>query len=191
MAEVLTSFTTPVRDDFGSYYARAVGRPASDHQWEGWIEFVPADGGGGVLVSPIESRQPERQHLAYWATGLTPVYLEGALRRARHPPTVRVPIIDEPISDRPAEPRGASAGTDRTQPPPPAGHHRVLQPRRRYGRDAPVGRAARRLHRRRGRENAVPALPLTVDASTHEHPRALVCVRGCVARAPVSASSSR
>jgi hypothetical protein len=30
------------------------------------------------------------------------VYLEGALRRARHPLTVRVPIIDEPISDRPA-----------------------------------------------------------------------------------------
>jgi hypothetical protein len=102
MAEVLTSFTSPVRDDFGSYYARAVGRSASDHRWEGWIEFVPADGGGDVLVSPIESRQPERQHLAYWATGLTPVYLEGALRRARHPLTVRVPIIDEPISDRPA-----------------------------------------------------------------------------------------
>ena len=102
MAEVLASFTTPVRDDFGSYYARAVGRAAPDHRWEGWIEFVPADGGGDVLVSPIESRQPERQHLAYWATGLTPVYLEGALRRARNPLTLRIPIMDEPISDQPA-----------------------------------------------------------------------------------------
>jgi hypothetical protein len=102
MVEVLASFTAPVRDDFGLYYARAIGRPAPDHQWEGWIEFVPADGGGEVLVSPVESRQPERQHLAYWASGLTPVYLEGALRRARNPLTVRVPVIDEPISDRPA-----------------------------------------------------------------------------------------
>jgi len=102
MAEVLTSFAEPVRDDAGSYYARAVGRAAPDHMWEGWIEFVPADGGGGVLVSPIESRQPERLHLAYWATGLTPVYLEGALRRARNPLTIRVPVMDEPVSDQPA-----------------------------------------------------------------------------------------
>jgi hypothetical protein len=102
MAEVLTTFTTPVRDQFGEYFARAVGRPAADHRWEAWIEFVPADGGGDVLVGPIESRQPERVHLAYWATGLTHVYLEGALARARHPITVRVPVIDEPFSDHPA-----------------------------------------------------------------------------------------
>ena len=102
MAEVLTSFPTPVRDDLGTYYARAVGRLASDKMWEGWIEFVSADGGADVLVSGIESRQPEREHLAYWATGLTHVYLEGALSRARKPLTVRVPVIDEPISDQPA-----------------------------------------------------------------------------------------
>lgn len=105
MAEVLTSFSAPVRDDFGLYYARAVGRHGTDHMWEGWIEFVPADGGGDVLVSEVESRQPERDHLIYWATGLTPVYLEGALRRARKPVTVRVPVIDEPISDQPAQRR--------------------------------------------------------------------------------------
>ena len=102
MAEVLTSFTTPVRDHFGTYYARAVGRQASDHMWESWIEFVPIDGGSDVLVSEIESRQPERQHLVYWATGLTHVYLEGALGRARKPVTIRVPVMDEPISDQPA-----------------------------------------------------------------------------------------
>ena len=46
--------------------------------WEGWLEFVPIDGGlGDVLVSSVESRQPEREHLAYWATGLTPVYSGG------------------------------------------------------------------------------------------------------------------
>lgn len=102
MAEVLASFATPVSDNLGSYYARAVGRPAPDNMWEGWIEFVPVDGGSDVLVSGVESRQPEHQHLVYWATGLTNVYLEGALNRARKPHTVRVPVIDEPISDRPA-----------------------------------------------------------------------------------------
>jgi hypothetical protein len=102
MAEVFASFSTPVSDGLGSYYARAVGRLAPDHMWEGWIEFVPVNGGGDVLVSAAESRQPEREHLEYWATGLTHVYLEGALRRARKPLTVRVPVIDEPISDQPA-----------------------------------------------------------------------------------------
>jgi len=102
MAEVLASFATPVRDDYGSYYARAVGRAASDHMWEGWIEFVPVGGGSDVLVSEIESRQPERLHLVYWAGGLSQVYLEGALHRARKPLTVRVPVIDEPVSDHPA-----------------------------------------------------------------------------------------
>lgn len=105
MAEVLASFASPVRDESGSYYARAVGRHAEDGMWEGWIEFVPVDGGSNVLVSRVESRQPEHQHLTYWATGLTQVYLEGALNRARKPLTVRVPVIDEPVSDRPASRR--------------------------------------------------------------------------------------
>jgi hypothetical protein len=73
--------------------------------WEGWIEFVPADGGSDVLVTPVESRQPERQHLVYWATGLSHVYMEGALKRARNPVTIRVPIVDEPVSDKPASRR--------------------------------------------------------------------------------------
>ena len=105
MAEVLGSFSTPVTDEFGSYYPRAVGRHAPDDMWEGWIEFLPTDGGGDVLVTPVESRQPERQHLVYWATGLSQVYMEGALHRARNPITVRVPIIDEPVSDQPARRR--------------------------------------------------------------------------------------
>jgi hypothetical protein len=102
MAEVFASFAGPVNDELGSYYARAVGRHAPDNMWEGWIEFVPAGGRGDVLITGVETRQPAREHLAYWATGLTEVYLEGALSRARNPPTVRVPVLDEPISDRPA-----------------------------------------------------------------------------------------
>ena len=85
MAEVLVSFDQPVRDELGEYHARAVGRLADDGMWEGWVEFTPIDGTTEVLVTGVESTQPERAHLEYWATGLTPVFLEGALARARRP----------------------------------------------------------------------------------------------------------
>ena len=102
MAEVLVSFETPISDELGSYHARAIGRRGDDNMWEGWLEFVPVDGAGDVLVTPVESTQPEREHLIYWATGLSPVYLEGALHRAREPLTVRVRPAERPISSAPA-----------------------------------------------------------------------------------------
>lgn len=102
MAEVLVSYEQPVRDTGGVFHARAVGRRANDGMWEGWLEFVPIDGDGEVLVTAAESRQPERGHLEYWATGLTPVYLEGALQRARRPITVRVSVTETPASASPA-----------------------------------------------------------------------------------------
>src|SRR5687768_10769136 len=102
MAEVLVSFETPVADELGTYDARAVGRLAEDGMWEGWLEFGPVDGSDAVLVGPVESRQPEHEHLVYWATGLTPVFLEGALHRARNPLTVHVRPAVVPASDAPA-----------------------------------------------------------------------------------------
>lgn len=101
MAEVLVSFDRPVRDDGGEYHARAVGRFADDGMWEGWIEFTAIDGSSEVLVTGVESRQPEHEHLVYWATGLSPVFLEGALQRARHPHTVRVRPVEVPNSAAP------------------------------------------------------------------------------------------
>jgi len=103
MAEILRTFDEPVRDQSGSYYARVVGRLAADRMWEGWLEFISEDATQPEpLTTAIESRQPERDHLEYWASGLTPVYAEGALSRARRPVTVRTRIIEEPLSDRPA-----------------------------------------------------------------------------------------
>ena len=101
MAEVLVSFEQPIRDDHGEYHARAVGRPADDGMWEGWIEFTAVDGTSEVHVTGVESRQPEREHLQYWATGLTPIFLEGALHRARRPVTVRVRPVEVPNSTAP------------------------------------------------------------------------------------------
>jgi hypothetical protein len=100
MAEVLVDFETPVIHGNDSYRARAVGRPAG-RMWEGWLEFIPRQP-GDVVVSGVESTQPERDHLIYWATGLTPIYLQGALVRALKPVTVRVRVIEEPLSAAPA-----------------------------------------------------------------------------------------
>ena len=117
MAEVLATYDAPVSDDTGAYRARVVGRPAEDHMWEGWIEFVPIDSSDtDTVIGSVESRQPNRQDLVYWATGLTPVYFEGALRRAKSPLTVQVRAAEVPESDTPA-PRAVRVV--HAGPPPP------------------------------------------------------------------------
>jgi hypothetical protein len=102
MSETLVTFNDPVTDAHGTYTARAIGRQAPDRMWEGWIEFLPLGGNGDVIVSGVESRQPEREHLTYWATGLSHVYLEGALQRARTPLRVHVRAETPPVSAAPA-----------------------------------------------------------------------------------------
>ncbi len=58
MAEVLAQFADPVADDDGHRYrAQACGAPMPDGLWEGWIEFVPLNGGTPVR-SPRETTQP-------------------------------------------------------------------------------------------------------------------------------------
>jgi hypothetical protein len=42
----------------------------------GWFEFLAHDG-SAVLRSERETTQPTVADLEYWATGITPVYLEG------------------------------------------------------------------------------------------------------------------
>jgi len=82
MAEILVRYRTPVTDSDGlQYEARAYGAPIDHVLWEGWIEFVPI-GGGPMLCTSRETTQPNRTDTEYWATGLTQVYLEGALIRA-------------------------------------------------------------------------------------------------------------
>ena len=107
MAETLLQYHETLTGPEGKTYAvRACGRPAPDGGWEGWIEFVPADG-SPVLRSRRETRQPNRVDLVYWATGLTLVYLEGSLDRTLNPPHPGAPeILSGPAYDGPApEPR--------------------------------------------------------------------------------------
>jgi hypothetical protein len=104
MPEVLFLFDTPlVVTDGPSYVPRACGREMEGGLWEGWIEFLPDDG-SPVLRSRRETVQPNREAAVYWATGLTPVYLEGALARTLAPPPRPAPPPDlgEPAYSGPA-----------------------------------------------------------------------------------------
>jgi hypothetical protein len=83
MGHVVLTYQRPLRTTAGRVYVvRACGRERTDGTWEGWLEFVPDDG-GEILRSARETTQPKLVDLEYWATGLTPVYLEGARERAR------------------------------------------------------------------------------------------------------------
>jgi hypothetical protein len=102
MAEVILEFETLVTTEDGrSYTARVCADEMQSGLWQAWIEFLPA-GDGEPVRSGRETTQPNRTDTLYWATGLTPVYLEGSLRRALNPlktpiaREVRPAIFDEP-----------------------------------------------------------------------------------------------
>ena len=83
MGECIHAHSSVVIDSEGSTFrAETWGERRPDGTWWGWIEFTPREG-GEVLITDQETSQPDRGALAYWATGLEPTYLEGALIRAR------------------------------------------------------------------------------------------------------------
>src|SRR5688572_19659749 len=110
MAEVLATYENPVVAPDGTVYrVQACGAEAIDgtDRWEGWVEFLPI-GGGTPLRSRRETTQPNRKDTAYWASGLSPVYLEGTLERTlAGDPVIAPPVVaGEAIFDGPA-PSGA------------------------------------------------------------------------------------
>jgi hypothetical protein len=109
MAEVLLDFPGETVDsEYGAFHARACGAAQPDGKWHGWIEFIPVADGDAVRTAR-ETTQPNYQDAVYWATGLTPVYLEGALNRALHPFEIvppappRPPVFDAPREKSEAE----------------------------------------------------------------------------------------
>ena len=81
MAELIQTYAELVRDAGGEEYtAHAYGEERGGGTWEGWIEFHPA--AGAVRRTARETTQPDRAALAYWASGLEPIYLDGAFARA-------------------------------------------------------------------------------------------------------------
>jgi hypothetical protein len=97
MAETLLKYQhTVVGEDGTRYEARACGSPMpGGTTWQGWIEFVPLLAGEPVRT-PRETTQPNRVDTEYWATGISAVYLEGALRRALSPVTITPPEAPPP-----------------------------------------------------------------------------------------------
>ena len=113
MAEVLVTYTQPVRSTTGDlYWPRTLGQVADDGLWEGWIEFTLA-GTDEVAKTSRETEQPNRADLLYWAEGLTIPYLEGALERALRPEPVAVREREVPqfveSSPRARQPRSAAS----------------------------------------------------------------------------------
>lgn len=58
------------------------GAERSDGTWEAWIEFRRVDD-GRTRATGRETTQPNRRAVEYWATGLEPVFYEGAFDRSR------------------------------------------------------------------------------------------------------------
>ncbi len=66
-----------------TYSVHICGEQRVDGTWEGWLEFHPVDSKLPILRTDQETSQPNLSALEYWAEGLEPIYLEGALARAQ------------------------------------------------------------------------------------------------------------
>jgi hypothetical protein len=77
--------TQIVRSDGTRYVARVyTDREPAGNVWEAWLVFFPVAGGAPV-ASDRETTQSKREDVDYWASGIEPIYLEGALARALAP----------------------------------------------------------------------------------------------------------
>jgi len=112
MAQIIATYGHLLTSADGrAYTPRACGRRRDDGLWEGRIEFVPSDG-SPVIRSARETTQPNLADLEYWASGLTAVYLDGALGRTLTP----APVTNVPPRARPAHdaPKPTAVTDDRT-----------------------------------------------------------------------------
>ena len=82
MAELLLTYSEVVRDAQGVEFAAfAFGEEREDGTWVGWLEFWPVYDGPRRRTER-ETTQPNLDALRYWASGLEPLYLDGAFARA-------------------------------------------------------------------------------------------------------------
>lgn len=76
----VTDLDTPFAKAGMQYRVSIEGMERPDRTWAGRIVFSSAT---GTRVTEQETSQPNRKAIEYWATGLEPVYLDGAFGRAR------------------------------------------------------------------------------------------------------------
>ena len=114
MAEVLVQFSSPVRDENGRKSTSLVRAALR------WRMGCGTDGSsschrvGETRSDPVARRRSRiGTDTEYWATGLTEVYLEGALQRARNPrQPAPGPVIQPPVFDTAADTDLPSARTE-------------------------------------------------------------------------------
>ena len=78
MREIFVPFASTVNQ----HSVRVIGHERCDGVWEGVIEFRSE---AARLVTGVESTHSSAESFETWAESLKPVYLEGALHRARRP----------------------------------------------------------------------------------------------------------
>jgi hypothetical protein len=82
-AMLIREHSTKIVDGHITYFVWICGEQRVDGTWEGWLEFRPADISQPIFRTEQETSQPNRAAIDYWAAGLEPIYLEGALARAQ------------------------------------------------------------------------------------------------------------
>jgi hypothetical protein len=83
MSELIQRYVPRLHDNKGATYTvTAWGEETVQGTWEGWLEFHPNDKHRAVLRTARETTQPNRSAVEYWASGLEPLYFEGAFARA-------------------------------------------------------------------------------------------------------------
>jgi hypothetical protein len=91
----LHQFSRRVLDERGRPWTGfAMGGRREDGSWIGWLEFA-SDWSREVRVTLRETTQPTFATLVYWATGIEPVYLDGAFERSMPAPGPALPLSGE------------------------------------------------------------------------------------------------
>ena len=81
MLAIAHHYDEHVASSQGTYRARVYGKRLDDGMWGGWLVFFPT-AGGRVIATGRETTQSSFAAVTYWASGLTHLYLHGALERA-------------------------------------------------------------------------------------------------------------
>ena len=81
LREVIVDLAPVATESGRLYHPSVVAAVAADGHWNAWIEFVDPHS-GDVLRTGSETHQASEADLHHWASVLSDVYLQGALRRA-------------------------------------------------------------------------------------------------------------
>jgi len=128
MAELVHERVIALSDPDGTVYDRALvyAEPNGRTTWAGFVEFVPER--GEKVRTGHETTQSNIEGVAYWATGLELVYLDGALARARR--RTGAPAEDEKLTSAPgAMESGASVAHLRLETVDPVAPLRLMATR--------------------------------------------------------------